>query len=551
MATTDISATTHTPALSAAEVPQPAVPAGIATLFGSGDHKVIGRLYIGFSLVLGVGSLALAAVSALAQRSGAATASFPKIEWVSQVSTLSRVGLAFFFLVPLFIGLAVYVVPLQVGAATIAFPRAVAASFWTWLVASAMAILAWMLNGGPGGGDAQMVDLSYFSLGLAVVALLIASIAVATTVITFRAPGMTLDRVPFFSWSMVVATGVWALTLPVLLGELVLIYLDNHYGLGESFAIASQQHQWTVISWAFSAPQVFAYAIPAAGIAADAVTTLGKARHPQRSMMLTAIGAVGVFSVGAWVQPAFYPGVFTNWAFMTWSVALVLPGLLVLGGLASALRKGKPSAASPLLGALLVPLLLLLGGAGAALFGIHPLGLSDLASAYPAAVQDATSNVWYQPAAQVGVYGIVILAGAVGALAGLAYWGAKISGHKLSDGPGKLAVPLVFVGALLYGVPLVVVGFSQKAESLGSAGTLDTLSFVSVAGAGAALAGLLLMGIGLLGSLAAGAADADPWGSGQTLEWATDSPPARGNFGELAEVSSGEPLLDLATEASA
>lgn len=546
MATTDTSAPTTTDAATSSAAHRDSDPAGrpVAGLFGTGDHKAIGRLFIGSALVFGLGSLALAALTALGQRSGSG---FPDAELVLQFSTLSRVGMAFFFLLPLLIGLAIYVVPLQVGAATVAFPRAVAAAYWTWLLSSSMAVLAWLLDGGPGGSDPKMVDLSYFATGVAVVALLLAAISVATTVITLRTPGMSLDLVPFFSWSMVVAAGIWVLTLPVLLTQFLVIYIDSHYGLGDTFAsagAAGAPRQWQMIGWAFSAPQVFAYAIPVLGIALDAISTLAKARQPQRGLVLTAFGLLGVLSVGAWVQPAFYPKVFTNWTFVVWCVLLGLPFLILLGGVGGVLRNGRPSSASPLLGGILALVALLLGAIAAGVTAIPPLHFNESASAYPEAVQNLTSGVWFQPGAQVGVYGIVIFAAAAGAIAGLAYWGGKITGHRTSDGAGKAGVALLFVGALVYGLPFIVIGFSGRSASLGEAGTVDTLSIVSAAGAVFGVAGLAAISLGLLASLTAGKADDDTWGDGQTLEWATSSPPVRANFGELAVVVTAEPLLD-------
>ncbi len=519
-----------------------AAASGLASLFGSGDHKVIGRLFIGFSLLMGIGSFAALGLTALSQKAGT---SFPKADWVLQLSTLGRVGAVFFFLVPLFLGLAVYVCPLQVGAATVAFPRAVAASFWTWLVASALAVVAYAGNGGPGGGDEKLVDLSYFATGVAIVALLVVAIAVATTVVTFRADGMTLDRVPFFSWSMVVAAGVWALTLPVLLAEFVLIYVDHRYGGPGDFA--SPTKQWGYISWAFAAPQAFAYAVPALGIAADGISTLTRSRQPQRGFVFTAIGAAGVLSIGAWVQPAFYGKIFTNEVFVVWSVLLALPVLMFVGGIGGSLARGRFSGKSPVLAGLLAVVGLLLAAVGAALFAISPLRLHEAAKVYPDAVADVTKNTWFQPLAQVGVFGMIVLAGAVAAVGGLAYWGPKITGKNVADGAGKAAAPLLLLGALLFGTPFIVMGLSGRWNGLGETGTVDTLSLIATAGAGVAVLGLLAIALGLLMSLTGSAAADDPWGAGQTLEWATSSPPARGNFGALPVVTSAEPLLDVAS----
>src|SRR5690606_15913908 len=123
---------------------------------------------------------------------------------IAQFVSLHTLGLAFLGATPLLLGLAIAVVPLQVGARSIAFPRAAAASFWLWLVGSLVFIGAIAADGGPGGGDPDSVELFLLAFGVLVLGLLLGSICVGTTVLTLRAPGMDLERVPFFAWGSLV-----------------------------------------------------------------------------------------------------------------------------------------------------------------------------------------------------------------------------------------------------------------------------------------------------------------------------------------------------------
>ena len=116
-----------------------------------------------------------------------------------------RIGLVFGVLAPLLLGVALAVVPLQLGARSLAFPKLAAAGFWTWLSGLVLVIISLADNGGPGGGNAKMVDLFLAAHVLLVVGLAAISLALATTILTTRAPGMRLGRVPFFSWSVLVA----------------------------------------------------------------------------------------------------------------------------------------------------------------------------------------------------------------------------------------------------------------------------------------------------------------------------------------------------------
>lgn len=520
--------------------------ADAADPFGSGDHKVVGRLFIGFSLLFGVAGLGISALSSIAQLKGSTL--LPE-DTIFQLFVLGRVMLVFLFAVPLLLGLATYLVPLQVGASTLAFPRAAAAAFWSWLVGAAIFVVAVALNGGPTGGNARMVDLSLAGLGLVIVALLLSAVCVATTAITLRTPGMDLYRVPLFSWSMVVATGVWCLTFPVFVGNLALIFLDHKYGAGTGLAAADAQ--WSQLTWMFSQPQVFALAIPALGIIGDAVPTLARVRQPQRGMMMGAIGAFGFLSIGAWAQQQFNPGQYDQALYIGFGVLIGAPLLLLVTGWLLDLRRGSPRFASPVLGGFLAALLLLLGALVSLLYVIKPLQLHEINSATPEAVAlwsgrysaSATPAPPY-PLAQVGLLGLVVIAVAAAAIAGLFFWGPKITGSRQADGAGKLAALLLFLGGALYGIPYVLLAFANKSPGLADA--LDPLSVASAVGAGLAALALLVAAAALLSGLRNRNAPDDPWGVGQSLEWATSSPPPRGNFGALPEITSAEPVLDRA-----
>jgi heme/copper-type cytochrome/quinol oxidase subunit 1 len=519
-------------------------PQGLAGVLGSGDHKTIGRLYIGFSLLFGVGSLAVWAyfgIDAMAtEHQGSA---FPAL-------TLGQLGPVFLFLLPLFIGLATAVVPLQVGASTIAFPRAAAAAFWTWLMSSVLFLVSYLpaLGGGIGidHGDKNATSLALLGLGGVTIALLLGVVCVVTTVVALRTPGMTLDRVPMFSWSMVVAGGLWLLTLPVFVGNLALIFIDAKYGAPVKYGV--DYNQWGQLSWVFSQPQVFAYAIPALGIVADVVATFARARQPQRGVVLGAIGLFGALGFGAYVQPSFNSGIFHDWPFVLQSMVIVLPVLMFLGGIATALRKGKPKVAGPFVLGLVAVVLLLLAVLAAAPFGITRLGLQDVADVLRAN-QNLRAGTRATPIYLWGVSGLVIAAAAASAIAGLFYWAPKIAGRKLADGLGTLLGLLMLVAGLLLGLPFILLGVANKVEGLADSAN----AFYGMSVAGAALAAVVLLIAFVLfvaaraGVISGGdTAAADAWGLGQSLEWACDSPPAPGNFGELAEVTSPQPLLDLA-----
>ena len=263
---------------------------------------------------------------------------------IFQVFTLGRLALIFLFALPLFLGLAFYLVPLQVGASTIAFPRAAALSFWTWLLGAIVLVVAYASNGGPAGGRANAVDLAYVALATRCWRCCWPSVCVATTVVTLRAPGLRLDHVPMFSWAMLVASSIWLLSLPVLIANILLIYIDHRLGRPSDFGVGL--NQWPQIAWVVQQPQVFAFAIPVLGVVGDVVATMSGARQKNRGVMFAAIGAFGILSFGAWAQPFFNDEVTTQWLYVGMAFAILLPMLALFGGCATTMRAGKPRARS-------------------------------------------------------------------------------------------------------------------------------------------------------------------------------------------------------------
>ena len=116
-----------------------------------------------------------------------------------------RVGLVYGVVVPLLLGLALAVVPLQVGARSLAFPRLAAAGLWAWLGGIVLIVVAWATTAGPGGGNSKMVDLFLGGHAVVLIGLAAAAVSVGATVLTTRAPGMRMSRVPLFSWSALIS----------------------------------------------------------------------------------------------------------------------------------------------------------------------------------------------------------------------------------------------------------------------------------------------------------------------------------------------------------
>lgn len=523
------SGTSSAPALAP---PRPAT--GFAALVGTGDHKTIGRLWIVTSLafllvagitggLLGIEKVDLSGLDVL------------DADVAGQVFSLHAVAGTFLFLIPLLLGIGTYVVPMQVGSPSVAFPRAAAAAYWTFLVSGATVIAAFIADGGPFGSDPDAVVLFVASLIAVLVALTLGAVCVATTGIALRAPGMGLHRTPLFTWSNVLAAGLWVLTLPVLAGLLLLSYIDLRYGptfLGGITENPTEQ-LYLRIAWAWSQPSVYVFAIPALGIIADIVPVAARTRITLHRVAMGCIGGFAVFSFGAWAMPGFAPRNAASVAleytdtvtFVGFSFLVLLPLLAFTGLLADTLRRGSVQLISPLIWAVAALLMLLAGAANGALVSIDPLDLIGTTAT----------------AAQIHYVLVAVLLATFG---GIAFWSARIWGRPLAEGASKALAAGGLLGCVLLCLPDLVSGFLDQVVRLGGAtddvSTIEALNVVSVAGGGILI--LVALGfIGLVARAATGRTDGDhvagvtdPWG-GHTLEWAG---------AELPPITSEAPVYD-------
>ena len=520
--------------------PAPAA-AGLATILGSGDHKVVGRLWIIASLA----HLVLAGVAALltaAEKIDTASIDVVGEDWFSQAFTYRSIGGAFLFLLPLTIGIATAIVPLQVGAATIAFPRAAAAAAWTYLIGSGLVAGAYAIGGGPLGSDTDGVRLFTVAFTLVLVAQAVAWICIATTVIALRAPGVRLTRTPLFAWSALVAGAVWLMLLPVLAAITTLAYLDVRYGGAEGIFGGGAGTLYERISWAFHQPTVYAFAIPALGVIGSVIPVFADTRHERHRLAMGLIGAFGALSVGAWAMPSFgtdrYPWLY-ELPWIAVSFAVLLPVLGLLGLWALTIKAGRPTPASPLLFGGVAGLMLLVGLLAGAVQAIEPLETTvDGDGATP-----LFGTTW-----TTSVASYIVLATATALMGAAVYWSPKIIGRTFAEGAARAVALLMLVGTVIWSFPELLAGVSGQPATPSALpdneSTIEALNVVSTVG-GAVLA---LAAAGFVALMVRAAASRelpgdDPW-SGHTLEWATSSPPPVGNFASLPEVTSEAPLYD-------
>ena len=523
--------TAHTAAQSRA-------PSLLGAWLTTSDHKRLGRMMFGCGLV---GLLGVAVVSVILgiYRRDAANLSLNDGA-AAQLFAISRIGLVFFAVLPMVLGLAIAITPLQLGARSLAFPRLATAGFWAWAFGMDLVVISIAANGGPGGGAPNFVALFLSSFGVMLLGIVAIAVSLATTVLTTRAPGMNMRRVPLFSWSVLVTCLGLVLMLPVVFGTVVYLYLSHGYNRQ---AFGGNKGILDYMGFALTQPQTFLYALPAIGFVAELIPVTARRRMPLRGVVLIGLSLVGISAFAGVTQVGHalpwagsglnFKGFWTKLSdFLDFGFFNVLPVLgalvvLLLGPLAFKGAKVKITA----------PFIFAFFGLGMIVVGMLGGILTPVLDLQLAGTVFEEGSAFY-----IGYGAIIVAMGAV------VYWGPKLWGRRMAD---KQVIPLALLATLatvLSALPLYVAGFADQpgyAVRFDYSGPQDLWNLLSLAGhALMALTVLAFVGLAIKGFTAGEVVGDDPWDA-QTLEWATASPAPPTNFAQTHTVMSAEPLVDL------
>jgi heme/copper-type cytochrome/quinol oxidase subunit 1 len=427
-------------------------------------------------------------------------------------------------------------VPLQIGSKAISFGRVALFGFWMWFAGLGVIIYSIAANGGPGGGNAKMVDL--FLIGVIVTAAggLAATVSLVTTVLTSRAPGMDLSRVPMLSWASLTGGVALLLTLPVVIGTTIYLYVDHHYGR-LAFGANKGVNDW--LGWSLTQPQTYVFGAVGVGVVAEIATVAGGRRHPLRAILLVGAGVLTVAALGGatqvqhavtWTDSSGSDRVKDLIPFLIFNGLPLLGALVVLAGSAFALAKGKPRIIAPLVPAFLGLGMVLAGMAGHLIGQFGPAGLAG--------------TVFEEGEFNYVVYGTLLIG--IGAVA---YWGPKLWGRSLPQSAVFGLGALGFLGTVLASLPLYVAGFANQpagvVDGFTYGGPQELWNALAAIGQGVIALTVILFILTALRAFRSGeAAGDDPWDA-QTLEWSVSSPAPADNFASVPVVASAEPLLDL------
>ncbi|MFI6012572.1 cytochrome c oxidase subunit I [Streptomyces sp. NPDC051243] len=510
------------------------------------DHKVIGNLYMvtafGFFLLGGVLALLMRAELA---RPGLQLANLHQYnQWFTVHGTIMML----LFATPMFAGFANAVMPLQIGAPDVAFPRLNALSYWMFLFGGLMVVSGFLVPGGaaafgwfayaplnsavfsPGvGGD-------LWTMGLVVtgVSTTLGAVNFITTITCLRAPGMTMFRMPIFTWNILFTSILVLPSFPVLTAALLALESDRKFGSHIYDAANGGAILWQHLFWFFGHPEVYIVALPFFGIITEVLPVFSRKPVFGYLGLVGATIAITMLSAVVWAHHMFATGAVLLPFFAAASFLIAVPTGVKFFNWIGIMRNGSLSFETPILFAVGFLVSFLLGGLSGVIIASPPLDFH------------LTDSYFIVAHLHYVLFGTVVFA----MFAGFYFWWPKFTGKMLDERLGKIQFWTLFAGfhtTFLVHHWLGETGMPRRyADYLAADGftVLNTVSSI-----GSFVLGLstlpFLYNVWKTARYGKNIESDDPWGYGRSLEWATSCPPPRHNFVALPRIRSESPAFDL------
>ncbi|GHC67884.1 aa3-type cytochrome oxidase subunit I [Streptomyces cinnamoneus] len=510
------------------------------------DHKVIGNMYLvtAFAFFLLGGLLAMLMRAELAR---------PGLQILSngqynQLFTIHGTVMMLLFATPMFAGFANAVMPLQIGAPDVAFPRLNALTYWLFLFGALTVVSGFLTPEGaasfgwfayaplnsavrsPGAGG----DLWAMGLVVAGMSTTLGSVNFVATIVTLRAPGMTMFRMPVFTWNILFTSILALLAFPVLTAALLALEADRKFGAHVFDAANGGAILWQHLFWFFGHPEVYIVALPFFGVITEIIPVFSRKPLFGYAGMVGATIAITMLSASVWAHHMFATGAVLLPFFSLLSFLIAVPTGVKFFNWIGTMWKGAVSFETPMLWAIGFLVTFLLGGLSGVLIASPPLDFQ------------VTDSYFIVAHLHYVLFGTVVFA----MFGGFYFWWPKWTGRLLDERLGKVHFFTLFTGFQLTFLVQHWLGEGglprRYSDYLAADGftTLNTLSSI-----GSFLLGLstlpFLYNVWRTARYAPRVRTDDPWGFGRSLEWATSCPPPRHNFVALPQVRSDSPAFDL------
>ena len=520
---------------------------GVSQWLTTTDHKVIGNLYLitSFTFFLLGGVLALV-IRAELMAPGLQVVDNP--QQFNQLFTMHGTIMLLLFATPLFAGFANAIMPLQIGAPDVAFPRLNMFAYWLYLFGALIVLAGFLTPGGPAAAGwtsyAPLSDAAYspgvggdlwvFGLAFAGFGTILGAVNFITTIVCLRAPGMTMFRMPIFTWTVLITSLLAILVFPILAAALFALGGDRRFDMHIFDPENGGAMLWEHLFWFFGHPEVYIIALPFFGIISEVLPVFSRKPIFGYKTLVFATIAIAALSASVWAHHMYATGQVLLPFFSVMTMLIAVPTGVKFFNWIGTMWGGKVVMATPMLWAM--------GFLVTFLFG----GLTGIILSSPALDFHLSDSYFVVAHFHYTVFGTVVFA----MFAGYYFWWPKLTGRMLDETLGKIHFWMLFIGfhmTFLIQHWLGVEGMARRyADYLPEEG-FQLANIVSSAGSFLLGASMIpfVYNVWKTWRTAPLVESDDPWGYGASLEWATSCPPPRHNFTSLPRIRSERPAFDL------